>query len=232
MAQLVGEDGNWSGGQDTLVQTGDIVDRGPDTIALYNLFAKLRTQAKEAGGKVINIYGNPEKRKAAWDVRTGWLGSMIFSNFNISYVHHGHTIFSHGDMEPEWARLGIDTLNQIAHEAIWNSDFHAPIFQNSGPIWSRVLAMEEGGTMATCRRIEEAKKALGVKRMISGHTPQHHTGKILSLCNGSYMVIDVGISTYYGAHVAALEIYEHEDGGQSVYALYPDGRWLLSTTHP
>lgn len=37
-----------------------------------------------------------------------------------------------------------------------------------------------------------------VNRLISGHTPQYRTGKILSICNGSYMVIDVGISKYYG----------------------------------
>ncbi|KAF9556314.1 hypothetical protein BGW38_009200 [Lunasporangiospora selenospora] len=35
MANLVDADGNWSGGRDTLVQTGDIVDRGPDTIKCY-----------------------------------------------------------------------------------------------------------------------------------------------------------------------------------------------------
>lgn len=96
-----------------------------------------------------------------------------------------------------------------------------------GPIWSRVHAMGEGGRDATCRRIEQVKKALGVtvvglsalmlrnaflffsrsmcflfcqkvKRLISGHTPQYDTGTILSLCGGSYMVIDVGISDYYG----------------------------------
>jgi len=31
------------------------VDRGPDTIAIYNLFDKLRKQAKEAGGLVKKI---------------------------------------------------------------------------------------------------------------------------------------------------------------------------------
>ncbi|KAF8977806.1 hypothetical protein BGZ46_007103 [Entomortierella lignicola] len=247
LAKVIDEDSNWSGGKDTLVQTGDIVDRGPDTIAIYNLFDKLRKQAREAGGKVVNVYGNHEvmnlggdlryvteedyasfggrqKRKEAWDVRTGWLGQMIYSNFNITYVHNGHTVFSHGDMEPEWAQLGPDTLNHLSREAIWKSNYrYAPIFQGSGPIWSRVHATEEGGEKEACKRIEAAKKALGVNRLISGHTPQYRTGKILSLCNGGYMVIDVGISKYYGGHLAALEIIE-EEGKQNVYALYPGGR--------
>ncbi|KAI1318682.1 hypothetical protein EDD11_005975 [Mortierella claussenii] len=251
LANVVDDKGNWSGGKDTLVQTGDIVDRGPDTIAVYNLFDKLRKQAAEAGGKVVNVYGNHEvmnlgqdlryvteedyasfggrqKRKEAWDVKEGWLGKMIYKNFNITYVHHGHTVFSHGDMEPEWAQLGVDTLNHLARVAIWTSNYrYAPIFQGTGPIWSRVSATEEGGEQETCRRIEEVKKALGVNRLISGHTPQYRTGKILSLCNGSYMVIDVGISKYYGGHLAALEILEEDNGKQSVYALYPGGKRLL-----
>ncbi|KAF9110477.1 hypothetical protein BGX27_006301 [Mortierella sp. AM989] len=258
LAKVIDEDSNWSGGKDTLVQTGDIVDRGPDTIAIYNLFDKLRKQAHEAGGKVVNVYGNHEvmnlggdlryvteedyasfggrqKRKEAWDIRTGWLGQMIYSNFNITYVHNGHTVFSHGDMEPEWARLGVDTLNHLSREEIWKSNYrYAPIFQEHGkicmaigPIWSRVHATEEGGEEEACKRIEETKKALGVNRLISGHTPQYQTGKILSLCNGSYMVIDVGISKYYGGHLAALEIIEEGEGKQSVYALYPGGKRLL-----
>ncbi|KAF9919123.1 hypothetical protein BX616_001174 [Lobosporangium transversale] len=250
LAKVIDDSGDWVGGTDTLVQTGDLVDRGPDTIAVYNLFDKLRKQAQEAGGKVVNVYGNHEvmnlgqdlryvteedfasfggrvKRKEAWDVRTGWLGKMIYRNFNITYIHHGHTVFSHGDMEPEWARLGIDTLNRLASEAIWNSNYRASIFQSTGPIWSRSHALEEGGEQETCKRIEEVKKTLGVNRLISGHTPQYENGKILSICNGSYMVIDTGISRYYGGHLAALEILEDGDGKETVFALYPGGKRQL-----
>ncbi|KAF9929733.1 hypothetical protein FBU30_001250 [Linnemannia zychae] len=248
LANVIDSDDNWSGGHDTLIQTGDIVDRGPDTIAIYNLFDKLRKQAKEAGGKVVNIYGNHEvmnlggdlryvteedfasfggrqKRKEAWDIRTGWLGQQIYNNFNITHIQNGHTVFSHGDMEPEWARLGVDTLNLLAREAIWKSNYyHAPIFQGTG---NRAHATQEDGIEETCKRINAVKEALGVNRLISGHTPQYQTGKILSICDGGYMVIDVGISKYYGGHLAALEIIENDDGTQSVYALYPGGKRLV-----
>ncbi|KAG0297810.1 hypothetical protein BGZ96_004739 [Linnemannia gamsii] len=276
LAKVVDADSNWSGGYDTLVQTGDIVDRGPDTIAVYNLFDKLRKQAKDAGGKVVNVYGNHEvmnlggdlryvteedyasfggrqKRKEAWDVKTGWLGKQIYDNFNITHVQNGHTVFSHGDMEPEWARLGAETLNLLSREAIWKGDFrNAPIFHGTGkcflaltkekereedengsicmefgPIWSRTHATQEDGMEETCKSVDAVKKALGVNRLISGHTPQYRTGKILSICNGGYMVIDVGISKYYGGHLAALEIIENDDGTQSVYALYPGGKRLV-----
>lgn len=78
-------------------------------------------------------FGGRQKRKEAWDVKTGWLGQEIFNNFNITHIQNGHTVFTHGDMEPEWARLGAETLNSLSRDAIWKGDFrHAPIFQGSG----------------------------------------------------------------------------------------------------
>lgn len=93
-----------------------------------NIGQDLRYVAKED----YVSFGGLQKRSDAWDVKTGWLGKMIFSNFNITYIHNGHTVFSHGDMEPEWARLGVDTMNHLCQEAIWNSNFYAPIFRSTG----------------------------------------------------------------------------------------------------
>jgi hypothetical protein len=45
---------SWTGGHSVLVSTGDIVDRGDDTIKLYQLFQRLRHQAAETGGAVWN----------------------------------------------------------------------------------------------------------------------------------------------------------------------------------
>ncbi|KAF9964822.1 hypothetical protein BGZ70_005855 [Mortierella alpina] len=250
MANILDSDDNWAGGQDTLISTGDIVDRGPDTIVLYRLFEKIRQQAKAAGGEVVNVYGNHEvmniggdwryvtsediasfggktKRKAAWDIKTGWLGKFVYSNFNITHVQHGHTVFSHGDMHPDWAKLGVDKLNTMAREALWKGDYKAPIFRTPGPIWDRSLAKEEDGTDGTCQTVEAIKKMLGVKRLVSGHTAQDDTGKILSLCGGSYLGIDVGISSYYGSNKAALEIIENADGTQTVSAIYASGKTPL-----
>ncbi|KAI1306765.1 hypothetical protein EDD11_004663 [Mortierella claussenii] len=221
LANLIDSDSNWSAGSDTLIQTGDMTDRGAGTIAIYQLFQKLRKQAKDAGGEVIDLYGNHEvmniggdwryvtqedidsfggskKRKAAWDIRTGWLGQFVFNNFNISHIQHGHTVFSHADMHPDWARLGVDKLNSLAHDALSRGDYKAPIFTTDGPIWNRALAKQEDGASATCDTIQTIKAQLGVQRLVSGHTVQAKTGKILSLCNGSYLMIDVGITNYYG----------------------------------
>jgi hypothetical protein len=39
---LVDEQERWVGGRTQLVQTGDIVDRGPNSTALVDLFVRLR----------------------------------------------------------------------------------------------------------------------------------------------------------------------------------------------
>lgn len=69
MASLISSSGHWIGGHDVLVSTGDIVDRGDDTIELYRLFDRLRKEASEVGGEVRNLLGNHEIMNALGDWR-------------------------------------------------------------------------------------------------------------------------------------------------------------------
>lgn len=80
----------------------------------------------------IASFGGSEKRKQAWDIRTGWLGQFVFNNFNITHIQHGHTLFSHADMHPDWARKGVNTMNTLANDALWNKQYKAPIFTTDG----------------------------------------------------------------------------------------------------
>ncbi|KAF8150019.1 Metallo-dependent phosphatase-like protein [Crassisporium funariophilum] len=59
-SSVVDERGHWSGDVDFFVQTGDIIDRGDDTIALFGWMDMLRAQAKQAGGTVLSHLGNHE----------------------------------------------------------------------------------------------------------------------------------------------------------------------------
>jgi hypothetical protein len=54
------DDGNWSGGNATLIQTGDLVERGPRVREVLDLVMALQQQAPEAGGRVIALLGNHE----------------------------------------------------------------------------------------------------------------------------------------------------------------------------
>jgi hypothetical protein len=68
-AQLIDGNGNWTGGKTHLVQTGDIVDRGPDSRAVMDLLIKLQKQAVQAGGAVHCLLGNHEAMNIYGDLR-------------------------------------------------------------------------------------------------------------------------------------------------------------------
>ncbi|KAF9267872.1 Metallo-dependent phosphatase [Marasmius fiardii PR-910] len=66
---VVDEFGNWTGNADFFVQTGDMIDRGDDTIKLYGWMDQLREQATATGGVVLNHLGNHEYMNAIGDWR-------------------------------------------------------------------------------------------------------------------------------------------------------------------
>ncbi len=60
---------NWTGGKTHLVQTGDLLDRGPDSRQLIALMMKLEKQARAAGGAVHCLIGNHEAMNLYGDLR-------------------------------------------------------------------------------------------------------------------------------------------------------------------
>jgi hypothetical protein len=59
-ADLIDDDNRWIGGATTLVQTGDIVDRGAGVRKVLDLLMDLERQAPEHGGRVVVLLGNHE----------------------------------------------------------------------------------------------------------------------------------------------------------------------------
>ncbi len=68
-AKLVDEKGAWCGGRAHLVQTGDILDRGPDSRRAMDLLMRLEAEAKQAGGAVHALIGNHEAMNLYGDLR-------------------------------------------------------------------------------------------------------------------------------------------------------------------
>jgi hypothetical protein len=61
--------GKWIGGKTHLVQTGDVVDRGPDSRKAMDLLMAIEKQAGKAGGYVHALIGNHEAMNVYGDLR-------------------------------------------------------------------------------------------------------------------------------------------------------------------
>jgi hypothetical protein len=68
-AGLVDSRGRWSGGSTTLVQVGDVVDRGSDSLKLVRELMRLQKEAPKRGGRVIVLVGNHEAMNIIGDLR-------------------------------------------------------------------------------------------------------------------------------------------------------------------
>jgi len=68
-AGLIDPRGRWAGGTTILVQTGDITDRGPDSLKIIRQLQALEKEAPKAGGKVVVLIGNHEAMNVTGDLR-------------------------------------------------------------------------------------------------------------------------------------------------------------------
>jgi hypothetical protein len=70
----------WQGGAATLVQIGDVMDRGAQVRACLDLLIKLKQQAGKARGKVIPLMGNHETMNLMHDLR--YVTPAIYKTFS------------------------------------------------------------------------------------------------------------------------------------------------------
>ena len=68
-SRLVDDRLRWIGGRAHLVQVGDVVDRGPDSLKALDLLDRLQKDASRAGGAVHVLLGNHEVMRMLGDLR-------------------------------------------------------------------------------------------------------------------------------------------------------------------
>jgi hypothetical protein len=69
----------WCGGDNIVVQLGDILDRGDNEIQILHLFLRLKEQARAAGGDVFLLNGNHESLNICGDFRYVTQGGFLES---------------------------------------------------------------------------------------------------------------------------------------------------------
>ncbi|KAJ2928363.1 hypothetical protein H1R20_g8722, partial [Candolleomyces eurysporus] len=105
---------NWSGNVDFFVQTGDIIDRGPDTIALFTWMDKLRGQAQAEGSTVLSHLGNHEWMNMIGDWRYVYPSELK----TFGTVAHRQRMLSTGRIGRSWAANYTTTSRLPLHPSL------------------------------------------------------------------------------------------------------------------
>jgi hypothetical protein len=113
----------------------------------------------------------------------------------------GDAVFSHAGVLGDWVHR-VDEANQTARCWLDGQVREPPpaLTADDGPVWTRAA----GGADVDCAQVAAATAALGVKRMIVGHTVQARG--ITSACDGALWRIDVGLAATYGGPIEVLEL--------------------------
>ena len=104
-ARLIDANGRWAGGKAALVQVGDIVDRGPDSLKIIRDLMRLEREAAAKGGQVVALIGNHEAMMMTGDDR---------------YIHPGEYA-AFADRRSERRRADTYQANRAAIEAAYRA---------------------------------------------------------------------------------------------------------------
>jgi hypothetical protein len=117
----------------------------------------------------------------------------------------GDSVFAHGGVLPEHVSYGIARLNAETRRWMRDGPPAAPelVASDRGPVWIRDFSIDPVSEQ-NCAVLARSLDALGVRRMVVGHTPQKQG--VTSACGDRVYRVDVGLARYYGGPVQILEI--------------------------
>ncbi len=276
-AGLIDGRGKWAGGEAILVQTGDIADRGPDTLKIIRHLMKLEKAARRKRGRVVALIGNHEAMNMTGDLRyvtpaefdafssasserlrrryfeqnradilarypdaateddarakffaefpagylehrlawapTGFVGKWILKHNAIERI--GRTLFVHGGVSGAYADASIEDINRRVRDALSGAGDAAILTDENSPLWYRGYADDEGAGVA--QLLDRVLENFDVDRVVVGHTPA--LDGIAVRAGGGVLMIDTGVSAYYGGVRSWLEIEDgrliaHENGAE------------------
>ncbi len=118
------------------------------------------------------------------------------------------TLFLHGGISEEDLGLSITEMNeQIRHELNGGLGEEPGLSEKeTGPLWYRGLASNDEEVERP--HLEKVLASYDVDRVVLGHTPS--LGTIVPRFEGKVLVIDAGLSSYYGGFLASLLLENSE----------------------
>lgn len=233
-AELIDGDGSWTGGDGILIQTGDVVDRGPRSLESFRFLAKLQKEAVLAGGKVVRLCGNHELmllqgyyEYANYEDPEAFADELkdeiVRGDVTASYTD-GARLYTHaglrsavrsaiaGRARVREPRDGNDTIDLFPLSDMINGIFRDAVgndFLERHPIFH--VGADRGGDdpvggifWCDWTSISRSEEAYKI-RQVFGHTPTGRAG--VASARGLCLIdIDAGMCRFYGGERVYLEI--------------------------
>ena len=237
------DDGNkWIGGKTHLVQTGDILSKGPDSKKAMDLLMSLEQQAKDAGGAVHALIGNNELKILWGDYKNlyrtehepyggmeafqqamaadGKYGKWIRSHNAVIKIND--ILFLHGGISPRYAAMSLQTLNQGVTASFGHKVKKKK--RKDRPPFYRGLAKGDENTVKA--ELEAAINNFGIRHIVIGHSRTR--SQVIELkADGEVIMIDVGMSKTVRNGPAMSLLIEND----KFYAVTPEEKKELPVKH-
>lgn len=121
-AKLIDPANHWIGGKTVLVQTGDMVDRGADSLKIIRHLQQLDGEAKRAGGRVIVLMGNHEAMQVIGDYRYVTPGEYAAFANRQSKARRDEAYKANAKVIVDYYHVKDASLSPKAIRAMWMSD--------------------------------------------------------------------------------------------------------------
>jgi hypothetical protein len=141
------------------------------------------------------------EHRFAW-APEGEIGSWVLSHN--AAIKIDRYLFLHGGLSPALLGSSLEDINsQIRDELAGKHAGEIMLAEaQDGPLWYRGLAQNPETEEAA--HVDAVLEFYEVDHIILGHTPG--TGVILPRFDGKVLIVDTGMSSYYGSHGASLLI--------------------------
>lgn len=145
------------------------------------------------------------EHRMAWDTAQGRFGSWVAQHNSIIKINR--SLFVHAGISPRFLEMSIAEINERVRTELSGVLPEEPGVSEAedGPLWYRGLASNDGPEEAA--HVDALLARYDADRIVVGHTPG--LGTVVPRFGGKVLVIDSGISEYYGGYLASLLI---EDG--------------------
>lgn len=161
------------------------------------------------------------EHRQAWD--PAWNPEGKMANWVLDRkvaVRVNNAIFLHGGISSYYCQNSLDSITQKVAGKLRNFDpRNSGILEDEyGPLWYRGLSGVEPNALP--ETVDAIVAHHGVDHIVVGHTPT--SGVIWPRYDSKVVMIDSGIASAYGSHIAYLEITP-----EGLFAGYPGGKLPL-----